>query len=133
MRGAGLRSREGGIDTADFVKLTEDGGSITVLFNIEDETVMALGERLAEICADAYMNGYNWDALLVCYLDENAPDLLNDLDSDPEAGMYTAIYPDSPENRKRADQLCEIIEELCENEDAIAEFVQEFADEIAWE
>ena len=43
MRGAGLRSREGGIDTADFVKLTEDGGSITVLFNIEDETVMALG------------------------------------------------------------------------------------------
>lgn len=109
------------------------GDEITVSFYIDHEQPLAAARAVRRKMPDVEMNGYNWDALLVCYLDENAPDLLNDLDSDPEAGMYTAIYPDSPENRKRADQLCEIIEELCENEDTIAEFVQEFADEIAWE
>ena len=49
---------------ADFVRLIESDDCISVTFYIEDEQVTALGERLAEICEDAYMNGYNWDALL---------------------------------------------------------------------
>ena len=133
MRGAGLRSREGWIDTADFVKLTEDGGSITVLFNIEDETVMALGERLAEICADAYMNGYNWDALLTCYLQKHAPSLLEGIETDPEAGLYAAYYEAGAGSLQRAQSLTDLIAELVSDGDALCEFAAEYADEIEWD
>ena len=109
------------------------GNEITISFYIDRDQPMAAAHAIHKKVPDVEMNGYNWDALLVCYLDENAPDLLNELDSDPEAGMYTAMYPDTPENRGRADRLCEIIEELCENEELLQDFVQEFADEIAWE
>ena len=36
---------------------------------------MAIGERMNEICDQAYMNGYNWEAFLNSYLEENAPEI----------------------------------------------------------
>lgn len=118
---------------ADFIKLTEDDDSITVLFDIENESVMALGERLAEICEDAYMNGYNWDALLTCYLQKHAPSLLEDLETDPEAGLYAAYYEASDENRLRAQALTDLIAELISDGDELCEFVSEYAEEIEWD
>jgi hypothetical protein len=118
---------------ADYVKLTEDNGCITVAFYIEDEKVMALGDRLAEICEDAYMNGYNWDALLTFYLRRKAPALLDGMESDPEAGMYAAYYDADDENRPRAEGLAELITELVADGDELCEFVEEYADEIEWD
>lgn len=118
---------------ADFVKLTEADNSITVTFYIEDEQVMALGERLAEVCEDAYMNGYNWDALLSFYLRKNMRALLIGMESDPEAGLYAAYYEANDENRPRAQALAELIAELVEDGDELVSFVEEYGEEIEWD
>lgn len=109
------------------------GDEITVTFYIDSEQPAAVANAIRRRVPEIEMNGYNWDAVLVCYLEENHPDLLEDFDSDPEAGMYTAMYPDTPENRERADALCELLEALCEDDETLADFVAENADEIAWE
>ena len=118
---------------ADFVRLTESDDCISVTFDIEDEQVMALGERLAEICEDAYMNGYNWDALLNCYLQKNMRGLLSGMETDPEAGMYAAYYGTDDESRARAQALAELIEELVTEENELCGFVEQYADEIEWD
>lgn len=118
---------------ADFVKLTEDDDCISVIFDIEDETVMALGDRLTESCEDAYMNGYGWDALLTCYLQNNAESLLEGLESDPEAGMYAAYYEANDENRARAQALAELIGDLVEDGEKLCAFVEKYGSEIEWD
>jgi len=109
------------------------GNEITISFYIDHEQPAAVANAIHKKLPDVEMNGYNWDAVLVCYLEENQPDLLTDFDSDPEAEMYTAMYSDTPENRERADALCALLEELCEDEEILCSFVQEYADEIAWD
>lgn len=117
----------------DYIKKMLFGNEITITFYIDAEQPSAIANAIHRALPDVEMNGYNWDAVLVCYLEENQPDLLTDFDSDPEAGMYTAMYPDTPENRSRADALCALLEELCEDETLLRDFVQEYADEIAWD
>ena len=118
---------------AEFVKLIESDDCITVAFYIEDEQVMALGERLAEICEDAYMNGYNWDALLSCYLRKNMRALMNGMETDPEAGMYAAYYGTDDDSRARAQALAELIGDLVTDGDELCEFVGQYGEEIEWE
>ncbi len=118
---------------ADYVKLEKADNCLTVTFFIEDEKVMALGERLAEVCEDAYMNGYNWDALLSFYLRKKMRSLLTGMESDPEAGLYAAYYDDNEENLPRAQALADLIAELVEDGDELIEFVEEFGDEIEWD
>ena len=117
----------------DYIKKMLFGDEITVTFYIDSEQPAAVANAIRRRVPDIEMNGYNWDALLVCYLEEKHPDLLTDFDSDPEAEMYTAMYPDTPENRKRADALCALLETLCEDEEILSEFAAEYADEIAWD
>ncbi|MDE5863959.1 MAG: immunity 51 family protein [Lachnospiraceae bacterium] len=40
----------------------------------------------------------SWEAFFNYYLEKEAPELLEDLDTDPEAGMYAAYYDLSAEN-----------------------------------
>ena len=42
-----------------------------------------------EINEEAYMNGYNWDAFFNYYLEENAPDILESLESDQRVAHVT--------------------------------------------
>lgn len=86
-----------------------------------------------EIHEDAYMNGYNWEMFLNYYLEKNAPDVLEGLDSDPEAGLYAAYYDVSIENEKKAEKLAEIIRFLIENEVELYRIVREEGDQIEWE
>ena len=81
----------------------------------------------------AYMNGYNWDALLRYYLEKHEPDILKGLDPDPEAGSYVAIWPLSPENEARAKRFAEIIRSLVEHEEELCRLVQEEGGEIEWD
>ena len=76
----------------DYVKVSKTDDWIGVWFYNEDDKPFAIGEKMCEINEYAYMNGYNWDALFHYYLAEHAPDILEGLESDPEAGSYAAYY-----------------------------------------
>lgn len=86
-----------------------------------------------EINGEAYMNGYNWDVFFNYYLAENAPYILEGLDSDPEAGSYVAFYKLTEENEKKAERLVKLIISLIENEDEIYKIVREKGSEIEWD
>lgn len=118
---------------ADYVKVFNSEKWVTVCFYNEDDKPFAIGGKMNEICEYAYMNGYNWDALFSYYLKNNAPELLEGLDSDPEAGMYSAYYELSPENEVKARKFGDIIVDLIENEEKLYSLVRDHGDEIEWD
>ncbi|MCR5719067.1 MAG: immunity 51 family protein [Lachnospiraceae bacterium] len=107
---------------------------ISVSLYVEYEEVMKLGEAMEQADSNAYMNGYNWEAFLNKYLEYNAPEILDILESDSEAGMYSAYINDVNEETKAlAQKFGEIIESLIENEDLALDFLEEHGDEIDWD
>ena len=117
----------------DYVKVFKDDNYVGLCFRNTDEKPFAIGEKMGEICAEAYMNGYNWEAFFNYYLAQNAPDLLDGLNSDPEADAYFANYKLTEENEKKAERFAEIIVSLIENEDELYRIVRENGDEIEWD
>ena len=79
------------------------------------------------------MNGYNWEAFFNCYLAQNAPELLEDMHTDPEAGMYVAYYDLTPENEAKADKFNEIIHKLVEEPELLYDFMREHAWDVEWD
>lgn len=75
----------------DSVKLLElpEHNSISVCVYNENEGVFELGERIHARFEEAYMNGYNWDAMIRFYVAGIDPALMDEIESDPEAGMYS--------------------------------------------
>ena len=82
---------------------------------------------------EAYMNGYNWDAFFNYYLPKYAPNVIENMESDPEAGMYAAYYNLTPKNEIRAKKFVDIITNLIENEEELYRIVREEGNEINWE
>ena len=117
----------------DYVSISTYKDTISVYFDVEAEKPFALGERLYAVCDMAYMNGYNWAALLDWHLAQTAPELLEGLEADPEAGSYVALYPLSPENEAKAEQLAALIRALVEGEDELFRILREHSDEIEWD
>ena len=114
--------------------LHSDDGSISLAFYIEEDDILDLGDEMNEVCEDAYMNGHNWEAFLNYYLAQHAPDILEDLQSDPEAGMYSAYYEcDGEENEKKMRRFADIIMHLVENKEEIFKILRENGDEIEWD
>lgn len=111
----------------------EDLESLSVCFYIEDDRIIKISDHLNQINKSAYMNGYNWEALLKSYLEVNHPEILEEMDTDPEAGMYVAYYKLTPENEARADEFIEIIEDLIENENKLYDFVTTQGEKIEWD
>jgi len=107
--------------------------SLSVCFNIEEDKILEIGEKMNEINELAYMNGYNWDVFLNHYLKINNPDILEHIESDPEAGTYVAIFKLNSENEQRANKLAETIRALIENENTIYQFVEAEGDAIEWD
>lgn len=116
-----------------YVKAFETDDSFDVCFYIDEKKIMEIGEKMNEIDEYAYMNGYNWEAFLNCYLEVNAPDLLEGMKTDPEAGMYVAYYDLTPENEKKAKEFAEIITSLVENEEELYQFLRDNGDKIEWD
>ncbi len=110
-----------------------EDGSIALTFNIEDDRIFALGEEMNALREEAYMNGYNWDAFLNYYLAVNAPDILEGMETDPEAGGYVAYYENGVENEAKAKRLADIIVSLIENKEEIFRILRENGDEIEWD
>ena len=117
----------------DYVAIVKYEGGISVCLYIENEKLFTIGEKMNAINEEAYMNGYNWEAFLNYYLGKNAPDVLNEMNTDPEAGMYSAYYKLTPENEKRAEKFVEIIHSLVENEEELYRIVREEGDNIEWD
>lgn len=117
----------------DYVEIIKGKNSIQVCFDITDSNIMAIGEKMNEIQQEAYMNGYNWDAFFHYYLKQNAPEILEEMNSDPEADMYVAFYPNTSANEARAEKFMEIIQSLMENEEKLYQIVKENGDDIAWD
>lgn len=117
----------------DYVSTAKYKDTVSVYFDVEAEKPFALGERLNAVCDMAYMNGYNWAALLDWHLAQTDPELLEGLEADPEAGSYVALYPLSPENEVKAEKLAALIRALVEGEDELLRMVREHGDDIEWD
>lgn len=118
----------------EYIHIDEQENCISITFDIEQDKIMAIGEKLNEINEDAYMNGYNWEALFNCYFEKNAPELLEKFDADSEAGMYAGYYYEvSDEDKEKARKFAGMIEELVEDEGKLYEFVREYGEEIEWD
>ena len=117
----------------DYTAIIKTEKYVEVCFYIEDKAVMALGERLNGLREEAYMNGYNWEAFFNCYLAQNAPELLEDMHTDPEAGMYVAYYDLTPENEAKADKFNELIHKLVEEPELLYDFMREHAADVEWD
>lgn len=117
----------------DYVKLNKDNDRIDVWFFNENEKPFIIGKKMCEINENAYMNGYNWDAFFNYYLAKHAPEVLEGMDSDPEAGSYVAYYALTPENEEKAEKFLEIIISLIENEEELYRIVREEGEEIEWD
>ncbi len=113
--------------------LVETSSGFSVCFYIEQPEIMAIGQKMEEICPEAYMNGYNWEAFLCRYLEQEAPELLEGMGSDPEAGMYAAYYGAAPENRQKAQRLLDTIQSLVEEPEQIYKLLKEQGDQIEWD
>lgn len=118
---------------ADYVGMIKDDDSIQVCLYNEDEKIMVIEEKMNAINEEADMNGYNWEAFFNYYLAKYEPDILEEMETDPEAGMYTAYYSLTPENELRAEKFVEIICSLIENEEELYRIIQEESDEIEWD
>ena len=117
----------------DYVAVNKGEDYIRLWFYNEMDKPFAIGEKMYEINDAAYMNGYNWDAIFNYYLEKHAPELLDGLDSDPEAGSYVALYKSSPENEEKAERFAAIIRNLIENEEELYRILREEGDDIAWD
>lgn len=117
----------------DYVEIDKFDDCYELDFYIEEDKIMAIGEKLEEINENAFMNGENWGILLDFYIEKNAPELIDTYEPDPEAGMYAASFENSPEGEKAAQSMADIIISLVENEDKLIDFVREFGDEIEWD
>ncbi len=120
-------------DTANFAATVKHKNTISVCFYIEQDKIITIGEKMNEINDDAYMNGYNWEAFFNYYLPKYAPDVCENMKTDPEAGMYVAYYDLTPENEARAEKFVEIIKYLVEHEEELYCIVREDGENIAWD
>lgn len=116
----------------EYVNVERFEDDMCITFYIENEAVMVVASKMEEINDEAYMNGYNWEVFFNYYLGQNAPELLEELDTDSEAGMYSAFYPYSEENENKAKRFGEIICDLIENPEELYRIVEE-NDDIEWD
>jgi len=117
----------------EYLQIESLDDHICIMFYADDEKILAIGDKINNINEEAYMNGYNWEVFFDYYLSKNAPDILNNMDADPEAGMYTAVFELSDENKKRADKFAEIIHHLISNEEELYKIIRADGDNILWD
>ncbi|NNJ26242.1 Imm51 family immunity protein [Alienimonas chondri] len=119
----------------DSIKLLEmpDHGSVSVCVYNEHDGLFELGERINARCEEAYMNGYNWDALIRFYVDRKDPELMAEVETDPEAGSYAAYMSYSPENVEKMRRFQAHVRSMVADEEALLAFVDAHKDDIEWD
>ena len=119
----------------DSIKLLEmpEHNSISLCVYVEHDGLFALGERINAQYPMAYMNGYNWEALIRFYLGQVDPDLAEEINPDPEAGMYAAYMKHSPENLAKMKRFESHVRQLLSDETELMDFIAKHQDEIEWD
>ncbi len=117
----------------EYLDVALSGEQVTIMLDVGTPEMLELGEKINEINSDAYMNGYNWEALVSFYLEEHYPDLLDELDFDSEAGTFVAFYDRSKENEAKAIKVKEIFNKLIEEEDELLEIIRESGEDVDWD
>ena len=117
------------------IKLLEmpEQDSISVCVYCENEGLFELGERISARFEEAYMNGYNWDALIRFYIASIEPALVAEIESDPEAGMYSAYMSFSPQNLEKMKRFESHVRDMVADEAALMKFIENHYDEIEWD
>lgn len=122
------------IDTEiDYVKVLKMTEYISIIFYIEQDKPFEIGEELTKFHEEAYMNGYGWEAFFYHYLAKYYPVVLENMRTDPEAGMYVAYYEKTQSNEARAKKLAEIIIGLIENKEKLYSIVKSEGKDIDWD
>jgi hypothetical protein len=119
----------------DSIRLLEmpEHDSISVCVYNENEGLLELGDRINARFENAYMNGYNWDALIRFYVTSLDPALMAEVGTDPEAGMFSAYMSYGPDNLEKMRQVEAHVRALVANEGALMKFIEEHYDEIEWD
>jgi hypothetical protein len=119
----------------DSIKLLEmpEHNSISVCVYNENEGIFELGERINAQFDEAYMNGYNWDALIRCYVGNADPELIDVINTDPEAGMFSASMDYSHDNLEKMKRFEGHIRAMLTDEKALLEFIAAHYEEIEWD
>lgn len=119
----------------DSIKLIEmpEHNSISVCVYNEHDGLLSLGERINEKHEEAYMNGYNWDALIRFYVGQKDPDLMAEVGTDPEAGMFSAYMTYSAENLDKMKRFEAHLREMVSSDDELIAFVDANVKEIEWD
>ncbi len=117
------------------IKLLEmpDHNSISVCVFNENEGLFELGERINAKFEEAYMNGYNWDAVIRCYVGNADPELMQEVGTDPEAGMFSAYMSYSPENLEKMKRFEKHVRAMVADEAALMQFIEANRDKIEWD
>ena len=117
------------------IKLLEmpEHDSISVCVYNENEGLFEFGERINTRFEQAYMNGYNWDALIRYYVSAIDPDLMDEVGSDPEAGMYSAYMSFSPDNLRKMKVFELHVRTMLADETKLMAFIEEHYDDIEWD
>lgn len=118
----------------DLVTVLSNEDGIQIFLDVQQDVVLQIGEAMQEIQEEAYMNGGNWAIFFQYYLEQYAPDLLEGLESDAEAGMYAAYYETAtPENHQKALQLADLLHALLAHPEQIYQILRTTEDEIEWD
>ena len=119
----------------DSIKLLElpEHDSISVCVFCEQDGLFQLGERINARHEQAYMNGYNWDAVIRSYVGQRDPDLMAEIGTDPEAGMFSAYMSHSPANLEKMKRFEAHVKEMVSREDDLFAFIDANVDQIEWD
>ena len=119
----------------DSIKLIEmpEHDTISVCVFNENDGIFEFGERLNEQFDEAYMNGYNWEALIKYYVNKVDPDLMQEVETDPEAGMFSAYMAYSQENLEKMKRFETHIRTMLTDEQTLVQFIADNYDNIEWD
>lgn len=117
------------------IKLLEmpEHDSVSVCVYCENDDLFALGERINSRFEDAYMNGYNWDALIRFYVTSVDPELMDEIETDPEAGMFAAYLSHGPENVQKMKRFEAHVRAMLADEAKLMDFIDANCDQIEWD
>ncbi len=116
----------------NYASIYKNEDSLSVCLPIDQDKLLTIKDKIKQINEEARMNGYNWDAFLNYYLGKYHKEILENMETDPEAGMYVAYYDLSAENEQKAERFADIIEDLIENEETIYDIVKNAGSDIEW-
>lgn len=105
---------------------------VSIELNVLAADIVAIGAQMQAINPEAKMHGYNWEVFMDRYLQMTFAELRTDMECDSEAGLYLALYPNTPLGNKMANVLAAIINKLIANPEMLYDYMREDGDGVEW-